>query len=87
MDHDKILPVATLAISKFKATCLEVLERVRKTGKPILVTRRGVPVAQVVPPPAPSRGSKSSFGCMAGTARELEDIVEPLPAGDWVALR
>ena len=30
-----------IAISKFKATCLSILERVRKTGKPIRVTRFG----------------------------------------------
>lgn len=34
----------TIAISAFKATCLAVLERVRKTRKPILVTRFGEPV-------------------------------------------
>ena len=31
-----------IAISKFKATCLAVLENVRKTGKAIPVTRRPV---------------------------------------------
>src|SRR5207302_1891342 len=36
-----------MAISKFKATCLAVLERVRKTKKPILVTRFGEPIAEV----------------------------------------
>jgi len=30
-----------IAISKFKATCLAVLENVRKTGKTVLVTRFG----------------------------------------------
>jgi len=39
-----------IVISKFKATCLAAMERVRKTRKPILVTRFGKPVAQVVPP-------------------------------------
>ncbi len=29
----------TMAISKFKATCLAVLERVRRTGRPVVVTR------------------------------------------------
>ena len=38
-----------IAISKFKATCLAVLERVRKTGEPILVTRFGHPVAEITP--------------------------------------
>jgi prevent-host-death family protein len=44
-----------IAISKFKATCLSVLDRVSKTKKPILVTKFGKPVAQVVPPPIPER--------------------------------
>ncbi len=77
----------SLAISKFKATCLAVLERVQKTGQPVLVTKRGVPVAQVVPPPTPAVSKNSAFGALAGTAWEIEDILEPLPAEDWEALR
>ena len=55
-----------IAISKFKATCLAVLENVRKTRKPIRITRFGKPVAEVVPPSAPARpgswlGSAISF--------------------------
>ncbi|MFH2009689.1 MAG: type II toxin-antitoxin system Phd/YefM family antitoxin [bacterium] len=76
----------TIAISKFKATCLAVLERVRRTGQPVLVTRRGEPVAQVVAPPHASPCERSAFGCMAGMAEELEDVVGPLPEGDWEAL-
>lgn len=76
----------TLPISRFKATCLAALERVRKTGRPLLVTRRGVPVAQVLPPPAPEP-APSGFGAMAATAEELGDIVAPLPEEDWEALR
>ncbi|MGH9042311.1 MAG: type II toxin-antitoxin system prevent-host-death family antitoxin, partial [Acidimicrobiia bacterium] len=30
-----------IPISKFKATCLAVLEEVRRTGRPVVVTRRG----------------------------------------------
>ncbi len=71
-----------MAISEFKATCLAALERVRRTGQPLLVTRRGVPVAQVVPPPPPVKKG-SAFGAMAGEAEELGDIVAPLPAEDW----
>lgn len=66
-----------MAISKFKATCLAVLERVRKTGQPVLVTKRGKPIAQVVPPP-PGRPKRSGYGAMRGTAREIGDIVSPL---------
>jgi antitoxin (DNA-binding transcriptional repressor) of toxin-antitoxin stability system len=38
-----------IAISKFKATCLAVLEDVRRTGSPVRVARFGRPVAEVVP--------------------------------------
>lgn len=76
----------SLPISRFKATCLAALERVRKTGRPLLVTKRGVPIAQVVPPPPP-KAAESAFGAMRGTAEELGDIVEPLPEEEWEALR
>ncbi len=77
----------TIAISKFKATCLAILERVRKTGESYLITKRGVPIAQVVPPPPPTPNEKSSFGCMADMGQEMGDIVEPLPDVDWEVLR
>jgi len=77
----------TIAISRFKATCLATLERVRKTGEPILVTRRGKPVAQIQPPPIPEPRGKKCFGSMRGTAEVLGDIVSPLPEQDWEVLR
>jgi prevent-host-death family protein len=73
-----------LAISKFKATCLAVLERVRKTGEPVLITRFGHPVAEVVAPGAlkPIR----RLGTMAGTGRVVGDIVAPIgDESDWEA--
>lgn len=75
----------TLPVSKFKATCLAAIERVRATGRPLLVTRRGVPIAQVIPPPPQVR--QSGYGAMRGTAEELGDIVEPLGDEDWEAAR
>lgn len=44
-----------IEISKFKATCLAVLDRVAQTREPILITRRGTPIAKIVPPtPSPA---------------------------------
>ncbi len=74
----------SLAISEFKATCLKVLDQVRKTGKPVLVTKRGEPIALVVPPPPPQPTS-AWLGSFAGTARITGDIVSPL-AQDWEVL-
>ncbi len=73
----------SIAISKFKATCLARIEKVRRTGKPLLITKKGIPVAQVCPPPLPGR-KKLWLGCLAGTAHVLGDIVSPaVDADDW----
>jgi len=76
-----------VAISVFKAKCLGILEEVRKTRKPIRVTRFGKPVAEVVPP-TPDERPKTWLGCMAGTAEILGDIVGPTGSlDDWEAGR
>ena len=76
-----------IAISKFKATCLEVLERVRRTRKPIRVTRFGEPIADVAPPSITKR-TGSRLGAMAGTARIKGDIVSPVSKPeDWDVLK
>jgi prevent-host-death family protein len=75
-----------IAISKFKATRGSVFERVRKTGKAVLVTRFGEPVAEVVPPRKP-RKTKRWLGSRAGTGQIVGDIVSPASAeDDWEAL-
>jgi len=76
----------TIAIAKFKATCLAVLERVRRTRKPVIVTRRGVPVAEIKPPPLPAEGW---LGSMQGTIEIIADIVgSPAESEDaWEASR
>ena len=66
----------SMAISQFKATCLAVLERVRKTGLPVQITRRGVPVAQVGPP-EPTAEADEWLGAMRGTGRICGDITVP----------
>ena len=76
-----------IAISKFKATCLGVMEKVRKTRKPVRVTRFGKPVAEVHPPPPPPR-RKSWLGDMVGTVHIVGDIVSPAADEDeWEVLR
>jgi prevent-host-death family protein len=76
----------TLPISKFKATCLAVLERVRRTRKPILITRFGKPIAEIMPPSAPPP-PKGWLGCMKGTGRIRGNIVSPiLSSGEWEAI-
>lgn len=76
--------IEEIAISKFKATCLAVLERVRKTGQPVRVTRFGKPVAEIVPPTARDL-QRRKLGCMAGTLEFVGDITGPTWTDEEVA--
>ena len=76
-----------IAISKFKATCFAVLENVRQSGQPVLVTRFGKPVAEIVPPRS-QKLPRRQLGSMAGTGRIIGDIISPAAdKADWEALK
>jgi prevent-host-death family protein len=77
--------VEKISVSKFKATCPEILQRVNKTRKPVLVTRYGLPIAEVSP--APHKNPRPSWrGSMIGTCTILGDIVSPAGSeDDWHA--
>ena len=76
-----------ISVSQFKATCLAALDRVKRTGQPLLVTRRGEPLAEVVPPRAPRR-MRGWLGSRRGTGRILADLTRPVvPADEWDASR
>jgi prevent-host-death family protein len=66
----------SMPISEFKATCLAVLERIRRTGRPLLITRRGEPIAEVIPPTRATAGT-SWLGAMRGTARITGNLIDP----------
>ncbi len=75
-------------IAEFAETCLAVLERVRQTGQPVVVTRAGRPVARIVPPPpARSTGPEDWMGCMSDRTEITGDIVAPAAdPSEWDAL-
>ena len=74
----------TMPAGEFKARCLRVMEDVKKYRTPVVITKKGRPVAKLVPPDAPA---PDVFGCMVGTARIAGDIEAPvLAAGTWKAI-
>ncbi len=76
-DYGHLTAMEELTISKFKATCLAVLEHVRTTGESVLITKRGEPVAEVVPVSRP-RDGKRRLGSLADRGRVVGDIVSPV---------
>jgi prevent-host-death family protein len=65
-----------VSISEFKAKCLGLIEQVHKTRQPLRITRRGRPVAEVIPAGPDSR--RKFLGDMIGTAKIVGDIVSPI---------
>lgn len=65
----------TIAAGEFKAKCLHLLDEVQQTRKEIVITKRGRPVARVVPV---EEEVPSVFGRMKGTGKILGDIISPI---------
>lgn len=75
-----------ITISKFKATCLAVLDNVKKTGRPVLVTRHGKAIAVIDPPPPP-RKRESWLGSFKNKGKIAGDILSPvIHETDWHVL-
>jgi len=66
----------TVKASEFKAKCLALMDEVARTGEPLLITKKGKPVAELRPPSGGRR--KTPFGAHEGTVKILGDIVAPL---------
>jgi prevent-host-death family protein len=70
---------------EFKARCLTLMDDVRKTREPVLITKRGKPVAKLVP--ADDTG-RDFIGRLEGVVRIVGDIESPVePPEAWEALR
>lgn len=74
----------TVSVTEFKAHCLEFLNRVSKTGQPLLLTKRGKPTAMISPPPAPEP-KRWIPGQFVGTGKIVGDLIEPFDE-PWEAL-
>ena len=64
----------------FKATCLELMDRVRETGTEFVVTKHGKPVVKIVP--YAERERPALFGSMKGTVLKYDRPFEPID-GDY----
>jgi antitoxin (DNA-binding transcriptional repressor) of toxin-antitoxin stability system len=69
-----IMSMKTIAAGKFKDVCLKTLDEVAKSKAPVVITKRGRPVAKLVPcGPAPARRG------LAGSV--LKEIGDPFGTG------
>lgn len=68
--------------AEFKAKCLKLIDEVATTHEPLIITKRGKPVARLVP--IEDEHPPGLFGYMKGTVQILGDIVN-VPHEPWAA--
>lgn len=75
----------TIRAAKFKAGCLEIIDEVKARRELILITKKGKPVAQLIPVEEPAR---DVFGCLAGELEIARDMTGPVIApSSWKSSR
>ena len=72
----------SLSVSQFKATCLAVLEDINKQKKRVIITKRGKPIAEVIPFEAEHEGIH-----LKDTVTFMGDIISPVAEEDWEVLK
>ncbi|MCX7060571.1 MAG: type II toxin-antitoxin system prevent-host-death family antitoxin [Gammaproteobacteria bacterium] len=71
-----------ITAAEFKARCLKLMDEVQATQTPITVTKRGRPVARLVP--VEPVEAIPLFGCLSGCVTAKDDLIAPLDL-DWDA--
>jgi prevent-host-death family protein len=72
----------TISVSEFKAKCLAVLQDVNTQKKRVIITKRGKPIAEVIP-----HESGDNEIPLEDTVVFMGDIVSPVAEEDWEVLK
>jgi prevent-host-death family protein len=68
-----------IGAGEFKTRCLTLMEDVRSTREPLVITKRGKPVAKLVPL---DDEEPDFIGRLKGVFRVMGDIESPIP-DEW----
>lgn len=60
---------------QFKAECLKMMDKVKRTRRKIIITKRNVPIAQLCPL---EKNVSKAFGKMKGSIHFIGDIIAPI---------
>ena len=78
--------MTVVTATAFKAHCLSLTECVRKTRQPVLITKRGRAVAQLVPP-SEVEGA-TPWRTLRGSVSRMDDVISPVVSSEEIqALR
>jgi prevent-host-death family protein len=69
--------------SEFKAKCLAILDEVERTRQPVVITKRGRPIAQLTPHTPKKRNLR---GVLKDELFIVGDVISPIDV-EWEALK
>ena len=75
------MDIRYVAAANFKANCLRLMDEVARERRPLIITKRGKPVAKLVP--VEEQEPIGLFGRMAGTIKICGDIISPIEDAGW----
>lgn len=74
-----------MGAGSFKAKCLAVMDEVQAKREPVIITKRGKPVAKLVPMDSEK---DEIYGFLEGKGKIVGDIISPaLSAKEWGNLK
>lgn len=77
----------TIGAAEFKASCLRLINEMNRDREPVVITRRGKPVAVLSPVEEPEK-PRSIFGALRGSVLRYDDPFSPAAdPNDWDAIR
>jgi prevent-host-death family protein len=75
----------TIPAAQFKARCLKIMDEVKTRREPVVITKKGKPVARLLPV---EDSGRDVFGCLAGELEIAGDITAPVIAPSaWKGFR
>jgi prevent-host-death family protein len=81
-DHGDAAMETSIGAGDFKAKCLHLLDDVAEHRESLVITKRGKPIAKLVPMPPETE----LFGALAGSVVDETDIVAPVDT-EWESAR
>jgi prevent-host-death family protein len=81
MQNQWSILMKSMSISTFKTHALQCIDQVSKSHVSIIITKRGKPIAQVIP--FSQAEGKNQPGKLAHTLIHEGDILSPLGETDW----
>ncbi|MGP0020999.1 MAG: type II toxin-antitoxin system Phd/YefM family antitoxin [Candidatus Sulfotelmatobacter sp.] len=71
--------VKAVSLSEFRMRCSALVDAIHATREPVLITKRGKPVARIVPAGRPAK----FIGRLKGVFKIVGDIESPINPEEW----